>query len=102
MARETEGAVALTQVDGPEFERCRRAVLDNCREGWIEALPSGLGGVEVVDVRRIENTWVAAKFNATAGFNSNTDSDAARGSMNDIAAASAAATGGGAPLKVGQ
>jgi len=33
LARETKGAVALTHVDGPEFERCRRAVLDNCREG---------------------------------------------------------------------
>jgi hypothetical protein len=46
-------------------------------------------------VRRIENQWVAGKFNAAAGFNGN--GDTARSSKNDIAAAAA---GGGAPLKV--
>jgi hypothetical protein len=47
LARETSGRVALTPVSDAEFERCRAAVEENCREGWVQALPPGLGGVEV-------------------------------------------------------
>lgn len=47
LARATSGRVTLSHVSDAEFERCRRAVADNCREGWLEALPAGLDGVEV-------------------------------------------------------